>query len=165
LTSIFIGLDPGVTGGIAFQQMPGVVSAVKMPETDRDLFDLLHSYGIHSGAHAMLERVSCSPQMGVKSVWTFACGYGRLRMALTAAGIPYDEVSPLRWQNALGCRSKGDKNVTKARAQALFPDIKVTHAIADAILLSEYCRRVRTGTLAAPPQPKAKKKVKQRELF
>ena len=33
-----------------------------------------------------------------------------------------------------------DKNVTKNRAQQLWPTIKVTHAIADALLLGEYCR-------------------------
>jgi hypothetical protein len=38
--------------------------------------------------------------------------------------------------------SKGDKNVTKRRAQQLFPQLKVTHAIADALLIAEYGRRV-----------------------
>ena len=39
--------------------------------------------------------------------------------------------------------SKGDKNVTKSRAQELFPELKITHAIADALLIAEYGRRVR----------------------
>ena len=38
--------------------------------------------------------------------------------------------------------SKGDKNVTKRRAQELFPGARVTHAVADALLLAEYCRRL-----------------------
>lgn len=62
-------------------------------------------------------------------------------MALTAAGIPFDEVSPAVWQKYLGCLTGGDKNVTKAKAQQLFPHITVTHAIADAILIGEYLRR------------------------
>lgn len=37
---------------------------------------------------------------------------------------------------------QGDKNVTKAAAQRLFPDQKVVHATADAMLLAEYARRV-----------------------
>jgi hypothetical protein len=60
-----------------------------------------------------------------------------------AAGIPYDLVLPVKWQTAMSCRTKGDKNVSKARAQQLFPDVKVTHAIADALLIAEFCRRVR----------------------
>jgi len=35
----------------------------------------------------------------------------------------------------------GDKNVSKRRAQELFPEIKITHAIADALLIAEYARR------------------------
>jgi len=40
----------------------------------------------------------------------------------------------------LGCLSKGDKNVTKAKAQEQFPNIKVTHATADALLIALYGR-------------------------
>ncbi len=74
-------------------------------------------------------------------------------MALVAAGIAFDEVTPQRWQKMLGCRSKGDKNVTKRRAQDLFPQVRVTHALADALLLAEYCRRVKLGQLQAETQP------------
>jgi hypothetical protein len=57
--------------------------------------------------------------------------------------IPFEEVSPVKWQKVMGCLSKGDKNVTKAAAQRLFPDIKITHAIADALLIAEYGRRIK----------------------
>lgn len=45
----------------------------------------------------------------------------------------------------MGCLTNGDKNITKQRAQQLFPSAKVTHKIADALLLAEYCRRVHRG--------------------
>jgi len=38
----------------------------------------------------------------------------------------------------MGCMTKGDKNVSKRRSQELFPQIKVTHAIADALLIASY---------------------------
>jgi hypothetical protein len=41
--------------------------------------------------------------------------------------------------------TKGDKHISKQRAQQLFPSAKVTHAIADALLLAEYCGRVHRG--------------------
>jgi len=85
--------------------------------------------------------VHYSTQMGVKSAFTFGEGYGRLQMALTALGIPYERVRPAAWQKAIGCMTKGDKNVSKRKAQELFPDLKVTHAIADALLIAEYNRR------------------------
>jgi hypothetical protein len=40
------------------------------------------------------------------------------------------------------CRSGGDKKITKAAAQRLFPRMKVTHKNADALLIAEYGRRV-----------------------
>jgi hypothetical protein len=82
--------------------------------------------------------------MGVKSAFTFGEGYGRLQMALTALGIPYERIRPAMWQKAMGCLTKGDKNVSKSRAQELFPSIKVTHAIADALLIAEHNRRTAT---------------------
>ena len=138
---LHIGVDPGLSGGIAFIPSTGTPWAHKMPETDKDLMDLLRDATSIAPAKALIELVHSSPQMGVKSAFTFGEGYGRLQMALTALGIPYERVRPAMWQKAMGCMTKGDKNVSKRRAQELFPDIKVTHAIADALLIAEFNRR------------------------
>lgn len=147
---LFAGLDPGVNGGIAIVDNTGIVVRVsKMPATDQEVLDLFSWVPPRRTiTRAVIERVSSSPQMGVVSAFTFGKGYGALRMALTANLIPYEEVTPRRWQSALGCLTKGDKNVSKARAQQLFPSIKVTHAIADALLLAEYCRRLEVRNAA-----------------
>jgi hypothetical protein len=42
------------------------------------------------------------------------------------------------WQKSLGCLTHGDKNVSKAAAQRLFPGMKITHATADALLIAYY---------------------------
>ena len=136
-----IGIDPGINGGIAFIPTTGEPWAHKMPDTDRDLIDLLRDSIRDMEARAVIELVHSSPQMGVKSAFTFGEGYGRLQMVLTAMGIPYERVRPAVWQKAMGCLTKGDKNVSKRRAQELFPAIKVTHAIADALLIAEFARR------------------------
>ena len=154
---IFLGLDPGVAGGIAAVDAAGrVVFAVHMPATEADLLQTLQHQDQHRQARAVLERVSASPQMGVVSAFTFGKGYGGLRMALAATAIPFDEVSPIRWQNALGCRTGGDKNISKRRAEQLFPGYRITHACADALLLAEYCRRSELG-LWRTEAPKAKR--------
>lgn len=152
---VHFGIDPGVSGGIVALSSAGeVLVAIKMPATERDLFEALgHLMPLgavpdlmRGHAHAALERVSASPQMGVVSAFTFGRGFGALRMALTANRIPFDEVTPQKWQTAMGCLTRGDKNISKRRAQALFPGHVVTHAIADALLLAEYCRRVYGGS-------------------
>jgi Holliday junction resolvasome RuvABC endonuclease subunit len=137
---ITIGIDPGVNGAIAWIQ-DGKPCVEKMPETLADLWDLVVSIKFGNECQAYIEAVHSSPQQGVKSAFTFGQGYGRLEMALTAAGIPFERVSPQKWQKAMGCLTKGDKNVSKRKAQEMFPQLKITHATADALLIAEYGRR------------------------
>ena len=65
---------------------------------------------------------------------------------MTAAGIRWEYVTPQKWQREFGLilpklSNTDKKNRHKAVAQQLFPDVKITHAIADALLIAEYCRR------------------------
>jgi len=140
---ITIGIDPGKNGGIAVIDELGHAYADKMPETLQDLFEHFDSFNLsHTGdRRAYLEQVHSSPQMGVKSAFTFGNGFGHLEMALTACSIPFERIRPQVWQKALGCLTKGDKGITKAKAQEMFPSIKMTHAIADSLLIAEYGRR------------------------
>jgi Holliday junction resolvasome RuvABC endonuclease subunit len=145
-----IGIDPGQSGGIAWIDEKGRACVEKMPVTLADLWELMQSITEGFVAFrasnslmfkAYIEHVHSSPQMGVKSAFTFGNGYGHLEMALTAAGIPFERVRPQKWQQAMGCMTKGDKNVSKRRAQELYPQIKVTHATADALLIATYGTR------------------------
>ena len=142
---ITIGVDPGANGGIAWIDYNGKACVEKMPDSLQDLWELIcdiTSYPKSSidgrSYKAYIEQVSSSPQMGVVSAFSFGRGYGNLEMALTAAGIPFERVRPQVWQKALGCMTKGDKNVSKRKAQELFPDRKITHATADALLIAYY---------------------------
>ena len=142
---IYIGVDPGKSGAIAFFN-PGTkeVWTIKGDETLRDLHSELENAVIYESGRvfAMLEQVHAMPGQGVSSTFKFGQSYGQLEALLVCSGISFDRVTPAKWQTALSCRSKGDKNVTKAKAQELFPQVeKVTHATADALLLAEYCRR------------------------
>lgn len=147
----FIGIDPGQAGGIAWSR-DGHLAVSKMPETDRDLLDLLREIlreETHGMVQALLEKVHSMPSQGVKSTFTFGEGFGKLQMALAALEIPFEFVTPQKWQKEMGCLSGGDKNITKAAAQRIAPKIKVTHAVADAILICAYCARVATRATPA----------------
>jgi hypothetical protein len=153
---IYIGIDPGVSGGIATIDEKGRVLGVeKLPELEHEILAALTKFiepgQAQSPRRAMLERVipfsRPGAKIGVVSSFTSGKGYGKLLMALTATFTPFDEVMPQKWQAALGCRSGGNKNVTKRRALQLWPTMKITHAYADALLLAEYCRRVDQGKL------------------
>jgi crossover junction endodeoxyribonuclease RuvC len=140
---ITIGIDVGASGAIAWIDERGKSCVEKMPDTLQDLWELVVSISLNAGTgglgvRAYLEAVSSSPQMGVVSSFSFGRGYGNLEMALTAAGIPFERVRPQVWQKAMGCMTKGDKNISKQKAQELFPDKKVIHATADALLIALY---------------------------
>lgn len=136
----YLGIDPGMSGGIAWIR-DGVACAVKMPETHRDILDVFLEIRAEGPCFAILEKVHSMPGQGVVSAFTFGKGFGALEMALTAAGIPFEHVQPQKWQKHMGCLTKGDKNISKSKAQELFPALKITHAIADSLIISEYNRR------------------------
>ena len=112
--------------------------------TERDIHDTLNQARDgypDNQIFAMLENVHSMPKQGVSSSFKFGQHFGFLRGILTAQGIPFELVTPQKWQKAMGCLTKGDKNISKAAAQRLFPRIKMTHAFADSILIAEYARR------------------------
>jgi hypothetical protein len=69
--------------------------------------------------------------------------------------IRLEKVSPTTWQNKLGLRSKviGEtysdrKRRFKTEAQRLFPEIKVTLATCDSLLIAYWGMGIKTGKLA-----------------
>lgn len=138
-----IGIDPGLSGAIAWTEN-GTASFQKMPETPRDIWVLLGRIireAPQGRVFAYLEQVGPMPKQSPNSMFTFGRGYGGLEMALIGWEIPFERVTPQKWQKAMSCRTGGDKNVSKAKAQELFPSLKITHANADALLIAEYGRR------------------------
>lgn len=158
-----IGLDPGATGGIGYIANCGVNGAVHpaaeklSPMTDQDLYAFLVWLREvwPDDIFAILEKVHSSPQMGVKSAFSFGGSYRALRMAVRAAGIPFEEARPQEWKKEFGLivpKKKGltgpqKKALDRAKAQDLFPgERRWTNDLADAILIAEYCRRLKPPT-------------------
>ncbi len=141
MTSI-LGIDPGASGGIALLS-DDAPQAWKMPDTERDIYDLLAEYSREYGpGHAYLEAVHAMPKQGLSSTWKFAQNYGFLRGCLIALEIPFETVTPRKWQQAMGCLTHGDKNVSKRRSQELFPHLRITHATADSLLIATFGQRL-----------------------
>jgi crossover junction endodeoxyribonuclease RuvC len=144
---LIIGVDPGESGGVAWLKN-GVHHAAPFKDmTESDLLVLFDSFG--NNTFAYLESVHSMPGQGVKSTFKFGMHYGSLRTALISASIGFETVAPSKWQRELGCLSGGDKKVTRAKAQEMFPVVSIagsgvkppTHAVADALLIAEYGRR------------------------
>jgi len=153
----YLGIDPGKAGGISllgFQtrtSAPCVISAYKLEnktpnEIAEHLRELNSANDIRMG---YIENVSSSPQMGVVSAFTFGKSYGFLIGLLCGINIPYEFVPPMTWQRALKCLTKGDKSISRAKAQQFYAKQlpKITNAIADSLLIATYCARKERGLL------------------
>jgi hypothetical protein len=150
---MWLGIDPGASGGIAVLTLEHVLTTWKMPETEHDISNVFASIrGLIS--FAMIESVHSLPKQGVKSTFAFGRNYGFLRGMLVGHKIPFEDVPPGKWQAALRVKSIKDeaktdhKNRLKGLAQQLFPHHHMTHAIADASLIVEYVYRVRKGIIS-----------------
>lgn len=148
---MYLGIDPGLSGGIVFLN-ENEVHSTKMPTTDKDIWDLFNTH--REISFAIIEKVHSMPGQGVVSMFKFGMIYGKLLMALTALEIPFEEVTPQKWQKALGIVPKSRdetktefKNRLKIKAQQLFPKEKVTLATSDALLIATYCQRRHEGRL------------------
>lgn len=154
MTRTFIGIDPGMSGGIGVIIDGGGTfssEAFPMPETERDIWDLFESFRNtekYPNATAVIEKVGVMPGQGISSGFKFGQGYGALRMALIGNKIPYIDVTPAKWQQAVGIAARGEKsktehkNVLKAKAQREHPHLKITLKTADAVLLAGYLKAI-----------------------
>ncbi len=138
MSDCVLGIDPGKSGALAVVGADAsLVEPFRLTGTERDAWLWIKEWKPNIG-FAYLEKVHAMPKQGVSSTFKFGTSYGFLRGLLIASEIPFETVSPAKWQRHLGCLSKGDKNVTKARAQELFPEVTVVHANADALLIAQY---------------------------
>lgn len=163
--TVYVGIDPGASGGIAQISPAGIVLDVT-PATAADFYAVVGRAAAaardNGGGFAVLESntgyVGDEGNTGA-SMFKFGRQHGLAEMALAAAGLPHDLVQPQVWQKALGVprRRKGKgkagetkaqfKNRLKALAQRLFPGAEVTLKTCDALLIAEYARRKHEGRL------------------
>ncbi len=160
---VYLGIDPGENGGIAAICSDGT-ETVKMPDTEKDVFDYLAGWDINYKVTAFLEQIDPRPTSWYdksKGRWTASIlkstcliygNYLFLRGLLIASGISFFSEQPQSWQKGLKIPKKEKsetpaqwKNRLKGRAQQLFPNLKITLATADALLMAEYCRRCHVG--------------------
>jgi Holliday junction resolvasome RuvABC endonuclease subunit len=139
--TLFLGVDPGASGAFAVVTANGQCEGwIKSKETEHDVATWLRERAMRIRA-GLLEQVHSMPKQGVASSFKFGMSYGFCRGILVASGVAFETITPLKWQQAMRCCTGGDKNVSKAAAQRLWPTEKITHANADALLIAELCRR------------------------
>lgn len=138
---LIIGVDPGVQGGICCMLPGGEVVAVhKLPVTAVEMRDVLEEYGTkYQSAILFVELVQPHGRFLSNMHKLMRCS-GVIEGVAICLRFAYKEVTPTSWQRKHNCLTKGDKNVSKAKAMELFPKHKITHQSADAMLIAEYGR-------------------------
>jgi hypothetical protein len=133
-----LGIDPGWSGGAVLLDKKGEILATS-DFTNMTEADIICGVKFLSEAKPIcyLEKVSAFQGQGVCSVFKLGMIYGLLR-GLIIGSCRVIDVTPQKWQKALGCLTHGNKNISKAKAQQLFPGMKVTHHVADALLIAYY---------------------------
>jgi hypothetical protein len=151
---VYLGIDPGASGGVAALVGGDVWFAVKMPETDRDVIAVIEKVAERPGQkYCLIEKVGGylkgRPAPGSR-MFNFGRGYGAVCMCLACHLIPFEECPPRRWQKKLEIppkhkeeRDRDWKRRLRQRAQQMFPTANATLATADALLIAEACRRTK----------------------
>lgn len=145
----WIGIDPGMSGGMAAVNEDGATAEKFVsPQLAMSWLEGLDGDSfVNSGIEAVIvERVHSMPKQGVSSTFKFGFNAGQWDGLLTGLGFQPVYVQPAVWQKYMGCRTKGDKRITREAAQKLYPGLKVTHATADALLIATYGSRFYGGT-------------------
>lgn len=159
---IFIGIDPGLSGGIAslMDRSEVVIPTPVIAGRDYDLQEmkriLLEYKKIGLPMFATIENQISMPGQGLTSTLQTGKGFGMWLGLLAGLDIPYQVISARAWQAKLftGVSAKLD---TKAKseiiAKRLFPNVdfrkseraRVAHdGLTDAICIAEYGRKTYT---------------------
>ncbi len=150
-----IAIDPGTNGGISVCR-EGSVTAVKMPKTLEDLKAYIEYWASISQPIVFIEKLSVRPDdvavsdtganMGkLYRIQKMIANYEQLKTTIELSGVPYVLVHPMKWQNGLNLRIKGEEKAERKRrykdvAQNLYPAVKATMFNCDALLIMHFAR-------------------------
>lgn len=154
MNKIIIGIDPGASGAIAACLPDG---ELKIWQLKKDRFeDVLRELSeLKTPMYALLEKVGATPQMGVCSSFAFGENYGGIKSALRALNIPFELITPQKWQQIYPlpkCKPKATPEEKKAFklqhkrdlyncAKDLFPTLCTSQDKADALLILNYAMK------------------------
>lgn len=154
----WIGVDPGSHGCIALISETGEVEILRLEKhTEKEIFEWLSDVTFrYSIMMCVKEKVWAMPArnpdgsartMGAQTMFTFGEGNGMIRAFLVATSIPFTENVPQTWQKIYGLKKdKGEsqpdfKKRLREKAEQLFPKVKMTNDVSDALLIAEFARR------------------------
>jgi crossover junction endodeoxyribonuclease RuvC len=163
---IILGIDPGLSGGLAFleqtrEQKPFCLGAFDVPAAGDgakrrvDVREVLRLIQAHKPDHAFIERAQAMPILrekgnggaqGASSAFIYGRATGALEAAVLGSLVTLTVVEPTAWKRTAGLL-KCQKENSRLRALQLFPGVpyfnqKQDHNRAEAALIAWHGLRV-----------------------
>ena len=146
-----IGVDPGISGAIAWIRYGKVLKLEDMPTVAKstgkglqvDAHGLAKLMAGNCSCLVVVEAVSAMPGQGVTSMFSFGRSAGIIEGILAAYEIPYSFVRPQAWKKEFRLTGK-DKDASRGLCLREHPEVadrltrKKDNGRADAILIARY---------------------------
>ena len=147
---IFIGIDPGKNGGAAIinEMMDSEpIITFRCPKTPTEMaLSLMSTIPVdvsYDDVLVLIEHVHAMPKNGVVSMFSFGQNLGHWEGTLYANEFDFSYVNPKEWIYWYGIPKGLDKKKRKRllleKAKELFPNMKITFNVSDAMLIANYC--------------------------
>lgn len=144
---LYIGIDPGASGGMAAIAEDGELVSVQKYTTDDEAVKWVESF-LPWKPTVALELVGgfiAGAKLPGSSMFKLGRSFGFFQGVVMASRIPLHLVRPQKWQAGIpglkGIKDSARKRKLKEHAIRLYPKSNATLATSDAILIADWARR------------------------
>ena len=154
-----IGIDPGLSGGIAILDDLKIYNLFDMPTMSEgkknknqlnsaQLVNIIKKHIISANTFVIVEQVSAMPGQGVTSMFNFGQTFGSIKGICAALNLPIFYVRPAKWKKHFELINSS-KDASRTKVIEMYPSIssrlskKKDVNKADAILIARYFRDCR----------------------
>ena len=154
-----IGIDPGLSGGIAILDDLKIFDVFDMPIMSEgkknknqlnsaQLVNIIKKNIVSGNTFVIVEQVSAMPGQGVTSMFNFGQTFGSIKGICAALNLPIFYVRPAKWKKHFELINSS-KDASRTKVIEMYPSIsgrlskKKDVNKADAILIARYFRDCR----------------------
>ena len=154
-----IGIDPGLSGGIAILDDLKIFDVFDMPIMSEgkknknqlnsaQLVNIIKKHIVSGNTFVIVEQVSAMPGQGVTSMFNFGQTFGSIKGICAALNLPIFYVRPAKWKKHFELINSS-KDASRTKVIEMYPSIsdrlsrKKDVNKADAILIARYFRDCR----------------------
>ena len=154
-----IGIDPGLSGGIAILDDLKIFDVFDMPILSEgkknknqlnsaQLVNIIKKNIVSGNTFVIVEQVSAMPGQGVTSMFNFGQTFGSIKGICAALNLPIFYVRPAKWKKHFELINSS-KDASRTKVIEMYPSIsdrlsrKKDVNKADAILIARYFRDCR----------------------